>query len=229
MAHYTIVAARRWAASSIDARGRLTAKHDCLKQEIELFREELRIKDARTARIPPRHRLHYRPSERMAILELKVARGWSLARTPARSSSSPRRSPPGSSESTKPGSLVWFSSGNPSASSRASSATSSSASRSSALRWAERSLLKFLPSPRDDECVGKGGAEPWRGGSGAGRSSHRVATGGTSLRDGAPLRCGWDDFRLMPNRLRVCSFTRNHIQLQNTPNIVRRRRWRLVR
>jgi hypothetical protein len=38
-----------------------------------------RLKDARTAHIPPGHRPHYQPSERLAILELQAARGWSLA------------------------------------------------------------------------------------------------------------------------------------------------------
>ena len=79
LAHYAIVAARGWAANSINARVRLTAENDQLKQETQLLREELRIKDARTAKIDPRHRPYYPPTERMAILELKAARGWSLA------------------------------------------------------------------------------------------------------------------------------------------------------
>ena len=43
--------------------------------------EEIRIKDARMAQIDPRRRPHYPPVERMAILELKAARGWSLEQT----------------------------------------------------------------------------------------------------------------------------------------------------
>ncbi|HUT58356.1 MAG TPA: helix-turn-helix domain-containing protein [Phycisphaerae bacterium] len=76
MAHYAIVAARGWAANSINARVRLSAENDRLKQEIELLGEELRVKDARMARTHPRHRPHYRPTDRMAILELKAVRGW---------------------------------------------------------------------------------------------------------------------------------------------------------
>ena len=81
MAHYAIVAARGWAANSINARVRLTAKNDQLNQEAQLLREELRIKDVRLVKIDPRRRPYYPPTERMAILELKAARGWSLAQT----------------------------------------------------------------------------------------------------------------------------------------------------
>jgi hypothetical protein len=49
-----------------------------LKEEVHLLCEELRIKNARLAKIDPRHRPHYPATERMAILELKAARGWSL-------------------------------------------------------------------------------------------------------------------------------------------------------
>jgi hypothetical protein len=41
----------------------------------------MRITDARMALIPPQRRPHYPPKERMAILELKAAHGWSLAQT----------------------------------------------------------------------------------------------------------------------------------------------------
>ena len=50
-------------------------------QEIALLREELRIKDAREARIDPHRRPHYPPLERMAILQLRAARRWSLGQT----------------------------------------------------------------------------------------------------------------------------------------------------
>jgi len=43
-----------------------------------MLRKELRKKDARIARIDPRHRPYYPPTERLAILEFKAARGWSL-------------------------------------------------------------------------------------------------------------------------------------------------------
>jgi transposase InsO family protein len=43
--------------------------------------EQNRIKDVRLAAIPPHRRPQYPPTERMAILELKAARGWSLEQT----------------------------------------------------------------------------------------------------------------------------------------------------
>jgi predicted RNA polymerase sigma factor len=65
-------------ANRINERVRLKAELDRARQELALLKEEVRIKDARMARIPPPRRPHYPPSERMAILELKTARGWSL-------------------------------------------------------------------------------------------------------------------------------------------------------
>jgi hypothetical protein len=47
----------------------------------QALREELRIKDARLAKIDPRRRPYYPPVERMAVLALKAARRWSLAQT----------------------------------------------------------------------------------------------------------------------------------------------------
>ena len=54
---------------------------DRLSNEVALLREELRIKDARLARIAPAHRPHYPPTERLAILALKAARGWNADQT----------------------------------------------------------------------------------------------------------------------------------------------------
>ena len=79
LAHYAITYTRGWAANSANARVRLAAKNDRLNQEIQLLREELHIKDARMAKIDPHRRPYYPPTERMAILELKAARSWSLA------------------------------------------------------------------------------------------------------------------------------------------------------
>ena len=50
-----------------------------LEHEPALLREELRIKDARLERVPPHRRPHYPAVERLAILELRAARGWSAA------------------------------------------------------------------------------------------------------------------------------------------------------
>jgi len=67
-----------------DGRGRLQAENDLLVREISLLREELRIKDGRMERIAAPRRPHYPPIERLAILELRAARGWSLAETARR-------------------------------------------------------------------------------------------------------------------------------------------------
>ena len=81
LAHYALVYSRSWAANSSTARVRLTAKADQFEQEVALDREEIRIKDTRMEAIPPARRPHYAPAERLAILELRAARGWSQAQT----------------------------------------------------------------------------------------------------------------------------------------------------
>ena len=81
LAHYAIVYARAWAADSFNARVRLAAENDQLHEACALLREELRIKDTRIAQIAPQRRPHYGPYERMAILELRAARGWSVKQT----------------------------------------------------------------------------------------------------------------------------------------------------
>ena len=81
LAHYAIVYARAWAADSIHARVRLAAENDRLHEACALLREELRIKDTRMAQIAPQRRPHYGPHQRMAILELRAARRWSVKQT----------------------------------------------------------------------------------------------------------------------------------------------------
>ena len=81
LAHVAVVHARRLILNSPNARTRLAGDLQCAMDEISLLEEELRIKDARMAMIDPHRRPHYLPIERMAILELKAARGWSQAQT----------------------------------------------------------------------------------------------------------------------------------------------------
>jgi transposase InsO family protein len=69
------------AASSRSSRTRALAEVDRLATEIALLKEELAIKDERFARVPARRRPHYGPVQRMRILRLKAARGWSKAQT----------------------------------------------------------------------------------------------------------------------------------------------------
>jgi putative transposase len=81
LAHYAMIYTRSWGADSRNSRVRLQADVDWLKQDGALLREELRIKDSRIGRIPPHRRPHYSPTARLAILELRAARAWSLAQT----------------------------------------------------------------------------------------------------------------------------------------------------
>jgi hypothetical protein len=81
LAQYATVYTRSWAVDSRNARVRLRAEKDRLMEHVALLREEIRIKDARMARIAALRRPHYPSTERMAILQLRAARGWSLRQT----------------------------------------------------------------------------------------------------------------------------------------------------
>ena len=78
LAQFTIAYTRGWAVDSVNTRVRLKAERDRALQDNALLREEIRIKDVRMARIEPHQRPLYPPTERMAILEVKAAHGWSL-------------------------------------------------------------------------------------------------------------------------------------------------------
>ncbi len=81
LARAAVVETRSWCINSRIARVRLAAENERLKSEIAMLSEELRIKDARVGAIPAARRPHYPPSERLAILALKAARGWNNAQT----------------------------------------------------------------------------------------------------------------------------------------------------
>ncbi len=81
LAEFALTAALGWAAQSLNPRLRLRAELERLQQEIQLLREETRIKDSRMQHIEAPKRPHYPPTERLAILELRAARNWSLAQT----------------------------------------------------------------------------------------------------------------------------------------------------
>jgi transposase InsO family protein len=76
-----MAATRGWAADSMNRSLRERAEADRPQQEIHLLREEIRIKDARMHHLEAQKRPHYPPTERLAILELRAARSWSLAQT----------------------------------------------------------------------------------------------------------------------------------------------------
>ena len=84
LAHYSLITTRSWAANNWNARVRLKSQNERLCQELALLREEMRLKDERISRIPAQRRPHYTPIERLAILELRAARGWSQAQTAER-------------------------------------------------------------------------------------------------------------------------------------------------
>ncbi len=80
LAQFTMAYTRGWAADSPNSRVRLTAELDRAEQEIALRQEEIRIKDARMARLPPYRHPYYPPAERMAVLQLRAAQNWSPLR-----------------------------------------------------------------------------------------------------------------------------------------------------
>ncbi len=92
LAHFVVVHVRGWCfeepqhrcANSPLERVRLRAENERLGSEVAMLQEELRIKDARLARVPPANRPHYPPVERLAVLGLKAARGWTTTQTAER-------------------------------------------------------------------------------------------------------------------------------------------------
>ncbi len=83
LAQFALTTARAQAIERHRARTHRICKLDRLRQEFNLLREEMHLKDARMARIPGHRRPYYQPTDRLAILELRAARGWSLSRQPS--------------------------------------------------------------------------------------------------------------------------------------------------
>ena len=81
LAQFATVYTRSWAVDSLNERVRLKVENNRLRRELALLQEEIRIKDARMTQINPQRRPHYPPTQRMAILELRAARSWSLQQT----------------------------------------------------------------------------------------------------------------------------------------------------
>ena len=61
LAHFSLTSTRSWAANSWNARVRLKAENQRLRQELALLQEEMRIKDSRMLRVPAQRRPHYPP------------------------------------------------------------------------------------------------------------------------------------------------------------------------
>src|SRR5712692_5053437 len=81
LARTSLAHTQSWASESMNGQLRRRAEGDRLHEEIHLLREEIRIKDARMEQIEAHKRPLYPPTARLAILELRAARGWSLAQT----------------------------------------------------------------------------------------------------------------------------------------------------
>jgi transposase-like protein len=81
LARTSLALTQGWASESMNPELRQRAEEDRLLQEIQFLREEMRIKDSRMEQIEPHRRPHYPPTARLAILELRAGRGWTLAQT----------------------------------------------------------------------------------------------------------------------------------------------------
>jgi len=81
LARSSLALTHGWASESMIPELRQKAEEERLQQEIHLLREEICIKDVRMEQIEPHRRPHYPPTARLAILELRAIRGWSLAQT----------------------------------------------------------------------------------------------------------------------------------------------------
>jgi hypothetical protein len=81
LAHFGLTHIRGWCENSRIERVKLKGQAERAQSEVALLREEMRIKDTRMARLPAANRPHYPPTARLAILELKAARGWNQADT----------------------------------------------------------------------------------------------------------------------------------------------------
>jgi predicted RNA polymerase sigma factor len=81
LARTSLALTQGWAAESMSPELRQQSEEDRLRQEVQLLREEIRIKDSRMEQLEAHRRPHYPPTARLAILELRAARGWTLAQT----------------------------------------------------------------------------------------------------------------------------------------------------
>jgi putative transposase len=84
MANVAFTATQARVENHFNVRTRLQATNDRLHRQVVVLLEELRIKDARMERLPAQRRPHYPAIERLAILELRAACGWSQAETARR-------------------------------------------------------------------------------------------------------------------------------------------------
>ena len=81
LAQFVTAYTRGGAANSVNARVRLKARAQELEEQISRLEEQIRIKDARMRSIPAHRRPHCSPVDRIAILQLRAACGWSRKQT----------------------------------------------------------------------------------------------------------------------------------------------------
>lgn len=81
LARFTLMQVRGWCADSPLKRAQLAGERDAAITRAAQLEEEARILRARLERIPPQRRPQYPPVERMAILSLRAAAGWTAAET----------------------------------------------------------------------------------------------------------------------------------------------------
>ena len=147
LADFALTAALGWAAQSLNPRLRLRAELERLRNEIPLLREEIRIKDARMQHIEAQKRPHYPLTERLAILELRAARNWSLTQTARTFLVTPATITSWTARLNEEGPDALVRLPDPVNSSPTSSPTSSGASRPSAPPWARSRSPRSSPVP----------------------------------------------------------------------------------
>src|SRR5436309_15921174 len=69
LARTSLALTQGWASESMNPQLRREAEGDRLEQEIQLLREEIRIKDARMEQLEAHRRPHYPATTRLAILK----------------------------------------------------------------------------------------------------------------------------------------------------------------
>ena len=147
LARFSLTAAWGCVAKKATRLTRLADRCARQDQEIALLREELRIKDARMERVAPRRRPYYRPTERMAILELRALEDGHYSKPRPRFSSRQQPSHLGADASMKTDPTRSSSCLNRSTSSPSSSDTSCSDAKRSVRRWASLRSPKSSAEP----------------------------------------------------------------------------------
>jgi len=68
-------------SEKVGSLSRVVADLALAKRESAILKKEIRLKDSRFGRVPPHRRPYYRSTERLQVLQIRTARGWSIAQT----------------------------------------------------------------------------------------------------------------------------------------------------